>query len=256
MAYPQQYDFERTSPYSRAAADDCLAQIANLLPKCHALRTDRFVAGPVGPPNHLRVMLEGENIRQGFAITPALSISTGAKVASAFNLDSRGIDDLLDVSIRLADLNASGSWCLRPSKTKPFAVTRTTAFGKPIDSDSYLAETCEILAEEFSLVGTIQIDHHITFGKGPTATQRRRAYMRFFDVEGNELAAIDTSGMPLHARQQILKMDDSRNLLELNLWRMKQWSRQIGATPDGLAEAIPILVFLASSLHVTHMQLR
>lgn len=257
MHYPDQFDFERTSAYALSDVNAILADIAGLVPSVKSLRTDRFEEGRVCASNHLRIVLETTHDRHSFAITPELTASKPLPLAKAFNLTTVQVDHLVDRCLALAELNPMGSWCIDASPVKPLDVTASTVDGKSIPKDSYLAETCEILAEEFTRVGVIRTDYQITFGKGPTGTQRRRAYLRFLTQDlRREVAAIDTSGMPLHARQQILKSDENRKLLALNLFRMKFWSRQLGCSPDALAETIPILSFLSSSLHITRMQLR
>lgn len=253
---PIESDLQRIQPYSLPTVDAILSRFAALIPGCISLRTDRFNAAPIGADNPLRLVYDHPQGTGYLSVFPSGEVQGGGKLARTLGLSSRDIAEVVRLLQELGSLNSFGAWCLANSEAPSFVVTPQAANGEAIASDSYLAETCSILGEEFTLCDRIQIQYHITEAKGPARPQRRRAFLRFFAQDGRELAAIDGAGMALHARQQILKRDANQNILALNMARMRYWARQLGTNADHLAETFPTLSFFTSSLHVTELRLR
>lgn len=248
---------QRLVPYSQQRVDQILEQLHQLVPGICSVRTDRFLGAEISQSNPQRVIIErgqGQKFRMG---VPAqlLGAPTG-HIRSNLNIPARDAELVLKGCMELASLNPMGSWCVTPTLVDALIVNVGTADGNPIERDSYLSETCDILAENLPNVGSIEVDYRISGGKtGGSSVQRRRAFMRFSARDGrNEVAAIDTSGIALHARHQILK-PRNEEMLDLNLWRMQFWADTLGTTPDNLAEVFPTMVFLTSALHVTRLEL-
>ena len=247
---------ERLAPYSQKRVDEILEELHQLVPDMAAVRTDRFHGAELSQSNPQRILIEhgaGKKFRMG---VPALLVGapTG-HIRSNLNLTARDAELVLKCCSELVSLNPMGAWCVTPSPMEPLVVNIHSAGGNPIQRDSYLSETCDILAENLPNVGAIEIDYRITGNTGGASIQRRRAFLRFVAKNGiHEVAAIDTAGIALHARHQILKPRDEE-MLELNLWRMQFWADTLGTTPDNLAEVFPTLVFLNSALHVTRIDL-
>lgn len=251
-----QADLDAVRPYDKGRLEALLTRLADLIPGCTSLRTDRFLGDAISESNPLRLVYDHPRGGGHVSIFPSGQIHGAQKLGKQAGLSSEGVREVADLVRQLADLNPLGAWSIASSDVPPFVVTPTSAEGEPITPDSYLSEVCGILAEEFTLCDVIRIHYQITEAKPPHRSQRRRAFLRFETSSGHELAAIDGSGIPLHARQQILKRDPNTAMLQLNLARMRYWAAQLGATPDHLAETFPILSFLTSTLHITEMRLR
>lgn len=249
--------FEVFGPYDSLALQADLDALAGLIPSLVAIRTDRFHAEPISDRNPLRLILEHGahgRFRMGVPDDPAAA-PTG-HIAREFGIDATAARAVLVAATRLVDRNANGAWTVRPTPVPALTVSRSHANGRPLNPTDYLAETCEILADELKGVGSIRIDYLVQSDRGG----RRRAFLRFMGRQDDtEVAAIDAGGIALHARQQILKdiVDSTEPAMQaLNLWRMQRWAEQLGTTPDALAEIFPILVFFSSSLHVTKIELQ
>lgn len=243
-------DYEAIRPYDGRVLQSTLDELHALIPNVTAVRTDRFKGEPINEKNPMRLILEhGAHGKFRMGVPEDAANAPVGHIVKEMRVSADVARAALVACARLAALNPNGAWAVAPSHVPRLDVDRTQAGGKPLKPTDYLAETCDILAEELTQVGAIRFDY-LTGDRG-----RRRAFMRFIGKTGSEeVAAIDAGGIALHARQQILKPDDE-SMLELNLWRMRRWADQLGTDPDTLAELFPILVFLTSSLHLTRIDL-
>lgn len=242
------------APYPVEPFRTQLAIIKDLAPSAISLRTDRFKLGPVSEDSPMRIIIElgkqkpfylSLNQVHGKNPIPHITRQLGVAVPEA--------ERLRDAFQAIADMNAMGAWCVAPSGVKRLDLSRDKLGDRVLDPEGYLAEVCQILADDFPSVGRIDIQTHITEAGGK---QRRRSFYRFLSPDGAlELAALDGSGFPIHVRAQ-LNPDPDDEMLPLCDGRMRFWAAQLGTTAELLAETFGTLSFLVSTLHVTRIHLR
>lgn len=252
--------FDNIAPYDTDACLQHLGLVRELIPDALVLRTDRLSAGDISETNGQRIFIElpGEKFRVG--VFPNYENRPFGYLTKKFGITAKNAFNLQRAMFMLARMSPLSAWPLQTSQISPFAFSQFLCKGEPILADSYLAETCEILAEDLPAVSSIDIDYLITGKPNSRAGTRRRAFIRFNGSGRKQLLSIDSAGMPIHARKQILqKLDDGEaddGMFRLNLFRMERWASALGTTPDNLAEVFPTLIFLTSSLHVTRIDLR
>lgn len=228
----------------------CLQRVREILPKATAIRTDILKAGPVAKNNQARVIIEG--IHAGPMRFTLCGVTTHVPIAKICGLQEEPARYLARLFKHIASLNPLGAWCLAPQSPARAALSRHAVADQRLAPDSYLSDVVTFLADELANVNAIHIQYLITQKGGQ---QRRRAFLRFLGPEGGtEVAALDAAGFALHARHQLLR-PQGENQLEVNLSRMAYWAASLGTTPDRLAECIADFNFLASVLHITHVDL-
>lgn len=250
--------FDARQPYSAEAAADCIATIREHLPMVEVIRTDRIMAGPITAANQQRAMLEIGNKRYRIGLLEDLGANRSGYLARDYGLTRQQAVDVVEAAWGLSRLNSIGAWCTQADAIEPFVVSRDMARGKPIAATSYIGETCEILAEELPGVSSIDIDYNIKEPKNGKGMARRRAFLRFNGPEeGCEVASLDSAGIAVHARSQILRdLEEGDAMDVLDRFRMEWWAGAMQTHPDHLAEVMPTLVFFTSVLHVTRIELR
>lgn len=252
--------FDTVRPYEHAACQGLLAHIASLIPSAISVRTDRTSAGSISDTNGQRIFIELPAEKYRVGLRPDPKELPAVHLAKKFNLDRDDAQELQCSLTTLASMSSLAAWPMKTSTVPPLIVSKTHCMDQPLASGSYLSETCEILAEDLPGVASIEMDYVITGNPRAKVGSRRRAFIRFIGKQpGTELLSIDSAGMPLHARKQILKTIDTENdneqMFLLNLYRMESWAKALGTDADTLAETFPTLNFFASSLHVTKIEL-
>lgn len=221
--------------YSSSFVREQLAAISSNLPRAMGLSTD-VVHNPQKNSSYEAVIIS----RHGGGIAK-IDIRKRAnepnrvvdQLRKSFGVSEEAAGAIKEAALRLFAVNPQGSWCVAPVPSQVPRVLAAYPHLDVLEQSEYATRVVDRLAELLPIVAKIVADKNTTSPAGGGRVVWR-TWLRFLDMGGMEVAAIDTSTLQIHAKDALTH--GRHDHLEINLHRLLYWVKQLGVVTTDLEQ--------------------
>lgn len=242
--------------YANAYVQKQLETIASNLPRLIGVSTDIILNPRTNTTHDGLTVFRRNGTSTRIDITERVEGRAIEQLIKNCGVNDKAAAAIADAGRLLYRTNPRGAWCVDAVRVHSPLILAAYEHPDANEQSSYALSVVDRLAELLPAVAKVigESSEVSTVGGGRV---RKRTWIRFEDLRGQELAAIDTSVLQAHARDALLRLEHEH--LDVNLHRLALWSKQLqivpvdvpGANEDAQVEAAGEVMSLLAVAMVT-----